>query len=309
MGAMNTIGFILGTCLLVGGSAFFTIRWSQIWRVEARKTELQKRREEIDYQASLSNRQSLAAKIKRVFSDYGWEGDVTPLLMVSGVLYLVMVSVLSIIGIQGVPRAILALPASLLIVGGISASAANKKKRLFNKQLMQALDLFAAQLKSGLSSVRAMEQTLPSLPQPLRGELAVALEKYRASAKLGDALAEVQERFPSRAMQMLVVSVRIDEERGGRMADALEQAADNVRKDFELGAEAQAELAQEKAQFYGIVFILGMFAYVTLARADENTIKSFTTMPGSAIIFIAAANALFGIFRTLRVFSKAKGEI
>ena len=306
---MNTIGFILGTCLLVGGSAFFAIRWSQIWRVEARKTELQKRREEIDYQASLSNRQSLGAKIKRVFSDYGWEGDVTPLLMVSGVLYLVMVSVLSIIGIQGVPRAILALPASLLIVGGISASAANKKKRLFNKQLMQALDLFAAQLKSGLSSVRAMEQTLPSLPQPLRGEMAIALEKYRASAKLGDALAEVQERFPSRAMQMLVVSVRIDEERGGRMADALEQAADNVRKDFELGAEAQAELAQEKAQFYGIVLILGIFSYITLIRADENTMKSFTTMPGSAIIFIAVANAVFGIFRTLRVFSKAKGEI
>lgn len=306
---MNTIGFILGTCLLVGGSAFFAIRWSQIWRVEARKTELQKRREEIDYQTSLSNRQSLGAKIKRVFSDYGWEGDVTPLLMVSGVLYLVMVSVLSIIGIQGVPRAILALPASLLIVGGISASAANKKKRLFNKQLMQALDLFAAQLKSGLSSVRAMEQTLPSLPQPLRGEMAIALEKYRASAKLGDALAEVQERFPSRAMQMLVVSVRIDEERGGRMADALEQAADNVRKDFELGAEAQAELAQEKAQFYGIVLILGIFSYITLIRADENTMKSFTTMPGSAIIFIAAANAVFGIFRTLRVFSKAKGEI
>ena len=229
--------------------------------------------------------------------------------MVSGVLYLVMVSVLSIIGIQGVPRAILALPASLLIVGGISASAANKKKRLFNKQLMQALDLFAAQLKSGLSSVRAMEQTLPSLPQPLRGEMAIALEKYRASAKLGDALAEVQERFPSRAMQMLVVSVRIDEERGGRMADALEQAADNVRKDFELGAEAQAELAQEKAQFYGIVLILGIFSYITLIRADENTMKSFTTMPGSAIIFIAAANAVFGIFRTLRVFSKAKGEI
>lgn len=306
---MNTIGFILGTCLLVGGSAFFAIRWSQLWRVEARKTELQRRREEIDYQTALSTRQSLKEKIKRVFYDYGWEGDVTPLLMVSGVLYLVMVSVLSIIGVQGAPRAVLALPASLLIVGAISASARNKKKRVFNKQLMQALDLFAAQLKSGLSSVRAMEQTLPSLPQPLRGELAGALEKYRASAKLGDALAEVQERFPSRAMQMLVVSVRIDEERGGRMADALEQAADNVRKDFELGAEAQAELSQEKAQFYGIVFILGVFTYLTLVRADENTMRAYTTMPGLAVIVIAASNALFGIFRTLRVFSKAKGDI
>lgn len=306
---MNTIGLILATCMLVGGSAFFAVRWSQLWRIEAKKTEIQRRREEIDYQTALSSRTSLKAKLKRTFADYGWQGDVTPLLMVSGILYLLMVSVLGILGVEGPPRAFLALPASLLIVGGFSASARNKKKRTFNKQLMQALDLFAAQLKSGLSSVRAMEQVLPSLPQPLRGELSGALEKYRASAKLGDALAEVQERYPSRAMQMLVVSVRIDEERGGRMADALEQAADNVRKDFELGAEAQAELSQEKAQFYGIVFILGIFVYLTLVRADENTMRAYTTMPGMAIVFLAFANAAFGVFRTLRVFSKAKGDI
>lgn len=306
---MNTIGIILATCLMVGASVFFLFRWSQLWRIESKKTEIQRRREEIDYQTARSLRTSLKTRAKGFLYEYGWEGDVTPLLMVSGILYLLMVSVLSIIGISGAPGAFFALPASLLIVGGFSASARNKKKRVFNKQLMQALDLFAAQLKSGLSSVRAMEQVLPSLPQPLRGELAGALEKYRASAKLGDALAEVQERYPSRAMQMLVVSVRIDEERGGRMADALEQAADNVRKDFELGSEAQAELSQEKAQFYGIVFILGVFVYLTLVRADENTMKAYTTMPGLAIVFTAAANAVFGIFRTLRVFSKAKGDI
>jgi len=180
---------------------------------------------------------------------------------------------------------------------------------MFNKQLMQALDLFAAQLKSGLSSVRAMEQVLPSLPQPLRGELAVALERYRTGALLGDSLAEVYDLYPSRAMQMLVVSVRIDEERGGRMADALEQAAENVRRDFELGAEAQAELAQERGQFYGIVGILGFFTYFTIGRADPAAREAYMTMPGLGVLAVAVGNAAFGIIRTLRVFAKAKGDL
>jgi Flp pilus assembly protein TadB len=110
-------------------------------------------------------------------------------------------------------------------------------------------------------------------------------------------------------MQMLVVTVRIDEERGGKMADALEQAAENVRRDFELGAEAQAELSQEKGQFYGILGILVLFAVIMIGNADPTAKAAYTSMSGFIALAVATANAVFGVVRVLRVFSKARGEI
>ena len=154
-----------------------------------------------------------------------------------------------------------------------------------------------------------MEQVLPSLPQPLRGELAVALEQHRASRSLGDALEDVNKRYPSRAMQMLVVSVRIDEERGGKLAGALEQAAENVRRDFELGAEAQAELAQEKAQFYGILMILALFVFFTLGTSEPSQKAAFTHGIGLIMMTALTVNLVFGIFRVLQTFKRARGEI
>lgn len=309
---MTTTGFtVLGfaAALLFGGAAFFFIKWAMAWRVEAKKTELEKRRERIDAEARAMSRESAGKQLRTKLASWGWEGDLPPLLLGSTMVYLLVVITLGAIGVPGFAAFAAGLPVSLLTVGLVNQASRNRRQRAFNRQLMQALDLFAAQLKGGLSAVRAMEQVLPSLPQPLRGELAVALEQHRAARPLGDALADVQKKYPSRAMQMLVVSIRIDEERGGKMANALEQAAENVRRDFELGAEAQAELSQEKAQFYGILSILGLFAFLTIGRADEAQRAAYFHGGGLFFLILMSANLGFGIFRVLRTMSKARGQM
>lgn len=300
---------ILFASVCVGAAIYYLVKASQYWRVESRKSMIEKTRERIDYESRKLDRTSLVQTIKRRASDSGWDGDSAPLVLFAAVLYLLVYVVLGVVGLKPVVGALAAFPGSIVVVWFFRASAIGKRRRAFNRQLMQALDLFAAQLKGGLSPVRAIEQVLPSLPQPLRGEFGLALEQHRAAKSLGDALSEIQVRYPSRAMQMLVVTVRIDEERGGKMADALEQAAENVRRDFELGAEAQAELSQEKSQFYGIIIILALFTFLTLGRADPTAKAAYLSPSGLAVIVVAVSNAAFGIFRVLRVFAKAKGTL
>ena len=302
-------GLALVSSLMFGGAVFFFFKWAQAWRTEAKKTELERRRERIDAETRQMLRQPFGKRIKANLASWGWEGDLAPLFLASSLVYLLVVIVLGVIGLTGVFGAILAFPVSIGAVGLINQSARSRRQRAFGKQLMQALDMFAAQLKGGLSAVRAMEQVLPSLPQPLRGELGQALEQHRASRPLGDALAEVAQRYPSRAMQMLVVAVRIDEERGGKLAGALEQAAENVRRDFELGAEAQAELAQEKAQFFGILAILGVFVVYTISSSGPTQRAAFTSGVGLISLTIVSANVAIGIFRVLNTFKRARGDI
>ena len=295
--------------LFAGAAVFYSFAASQAWRVERRKSQLEKRRDKIDRDARKIQQASLFQSIQKRAKANGWEGDLAPVVLTASVLYLTVITVLSLFGLDGVIGVVLSLPVSLLISLSIRSSIVGRRRRAFNRQLMQALDLFAAKLKGGLSPVRAIEQVLPSLPQPLRGEFSTALEQHRAAKSLGDALNDISERYPSRAMQMLVVTVRIDEERGGKMADALEQAAENVRRDFELGAEAQAELSQEKGQFYGILGILVLFAVILIGNADPTAKAAYTSASGFIALSVASGNAVFGVVRVLRVFAKARGEI
>lgn len=299
----------LTAALCAGGAIFYLVQAWSAWRVESTKTQIEKRREQIDREARKANRKTLPERIAEKARATGWEGDAAPLVLAAAGLYLAVNIVMQVLGVATGLAAFLSLPGSVLVALAFANSSRRRRQNAFNRQLMQALDLFSAQLKGGLSPVRAIEQVLPSLPQPLRGEFAGALEQHRAARSLGDALDQIRQKYPSRAMQMLVVTVRIDEERGGKMADALEQAAENVRRDFELGAEAQAELSQEKGQFYGIVAILGLFAFFTIGRADATAKEAYTSPTGLLVLGGAFANAMFGIYRVLRVFGKAKGEI
>jgi len=163
-----------------------------------------------------------------------------------------------------------------------------------------------AQLHAGSSAQLALERIVPNLPDPLRSEFDLALLRKRANMELSDAIAEVAKRYPSRAMDMLVAALRIDEQRGAKMAPALEQAASTVRQDFELRAEAEAEIAQERMQFFGIVGIIGAIVIFMFTRNSADQRDALTSPAGLTMIGAAAGNFVFGILRVLAMLQKAK---
>jgi tight adherence protein B len=296
----------LFSALFSAGAMYFAAMWLIARWELASRSDVERRRDSIA--AANRERLSFRERIKRTAGQYGWRGDLT--LLVFGLLffYVLIIAALTLVGISGWIAPIVAVPTAVLIVLWSASSNTQRRRAAFDRQLVQALDLLVSQLQSGTSAGLALERIVPNLPDPLRSEFDDALARNRASMELSEAIAEVAERYPSRAMHMLVAAIRIDEKRGAKMSAALEQAANSVRRDFELRAESEAEVAQERMQFFGIVGIVGGIAVYLLARGSVDQREALLSPTGLVLFGLAATNFVFGIIRVMRMLAKAKGE-
>lgn len=295
--------------LAAAATAFFAARWLFDIQAERSKTEIQKRREQIDFERVQAERKTFKERIVDTADTYGWEGGLTLPLAAIGFVYLVTAAGLTLLGIDGVVGIIVAVPASIALVTGAAKAAQTKRRRQFNRQLVQALELFASQLRAGAGPKRSIALVVSSLPEPLQTEMAWVVSQSDTNRSLGDALAELGQRYPSKAMRLFVAAIRIDEIQGAEIAPALEQAADTVRKEFELSSEAQAELAQSRYEFFGILGLMGFILWLLVGNADPTTKAVYTSPTGIMWLTIGAANFAFGIWRVMRILNRARGDI
>ncbi len=304
---MNVISAdIIIATLLGSGALYFAVTWATSrWETRAR-TNLERRQRQID--AAHRERVTLSARASAIAVRWGWTGDLSIPLVGLLFVYTAAAAALSVLGLSGWTAVALALPVASLVVAWVTATAAERRRNAFNRQLVQALDLLVAQLKAGSSPQLALERVVPNLPDPLRSEFDQALARRRATMNLSEAVASIAKRYPSRAMSMLVAALRIDEEgRGAKMALALEQAAATVRRDFELRSESDAEIAQERMQFFGIVGIVTTIALMLILRGSDSQREALMSPMGFSMLAVAAGNFVFGILRVLKMLEKAKG--
>ncbi len=292
--------------LAAAGAAYFAVQWLQATRELAKRSDLERRRAAIEH--ANRERVQVRTRIRAFAAKNGWSGDLTVVGIALIFLYCLVIAALSLISVSGWLAPILGLPVSAFVVAWGVSSTAHRRRTAFNSQLIQALDLLVTQLQAGTSAALALERIVPNLPDPLRTEFDQALVRKRANMELSTAVSEVADRYPSRAMAMLVAALRIDEQRGAKMAPALEQAAHTVRREFELRSESDAEVAQERMQFFAIVGIVGGIVLYSFTSSSDFQREALVSPTGLAIVGLGAANFVFGIFRVLRMLQKAKGE-
>ncbi len=292
--------------LAAAGAVFFAVQWLQVTRELAKRSDLERRRAAIEN--ANKERISIRQRAHTFAAKNGWNGDLSVIGITLIFLYCMTVAALSFVSISGWLAPLIALPVSAFAVAWAVSSTAHRRRTAFNSQLIQALDLLVTQLQSGTSAQLALERIVPNLPDPLRSEFDQALARKRANLELSAAVAEVADRYPSRAMSMLVAALRIDEQRGAKMAPALEQAANTVRREFELRSESDAEVAQERMQFFAIVGIIGGIVLYSFTNSSGFQRDALTSPTGLAIVSLGVANFVFGVLRVMRMLQKAKGE-
>jgi tight adherence protein B len=303
---MINSSFVL-VALAAAMSVYFGVAWYGALAAERAKTEVQKRQERILYESHRIKRLPWQKRLAARTAKYGWPGPVAPLAWGVTLVYLIIAVALTLLGLGGLAGGIAALPVSIGVGLMVASSQRAKRQRIFQTQLVAAFDQFAGQLRTASSPAKAFDLVVPGLPEPLRSELTAALDQHRAAKPLSEAMEEVAERYPSRAMHLFVSALRIDESRGGRLAPALEQASEILRREFELVAESNAEIAQERMQFFGVVGIVSFIALSSVMRGGEEASAAFTSWVGAIVLTVFVANFAFGIFRVLRIFSKVKG--
>jgi tight adherence protein B len=144
-----------------------------------------------------------------------------------------------------------------------------RRRKLFEKQLGQALPQISSILHAGHSFERALEALVRSHPNPLAQELQMVLKEVRLGSGLDEALESLLVRFPSKDLEVVTRAVGISRRVGSNLAESFDRVAEMIRGRNALRDKLQALTAQGKVQAWvAISMPIGMSFVLRFVSPD-----------------------------------------
>lgn len=125
-----------------------------------------------------------------------------------------------------------------------------KQHRLqkFDKQLPDMLLSLSSALRAGSGVQNALKLLVQESPPPLSQELGLLIREQRIGLSFEQALENLCQRMPSESCQLLVSSLKIAQQTGGNLADALERIGATLRSSLQIQGRIKALTSQGKMQ-------------------------------------------------------------
>lgn len=139
--------------------------------------------------------------------------------------------------------------------------AASRRKAM-EKQFPIALDIFVRALRSGHPVASAIDLLTQEMEDPIGSEFGLVSDEVTYGADLTDALDAMAERWQLEDMRMFIVSLSVQRETGGNLAEILENLALVIRERASMLMKVRA-LSSEGRMTGWMLTILPIFAFVT----------------------------------------------
>ena len=304
---MQTL-FTLLAAVAVGGAAFFLVHWLSSSRRLRTMTYVERTNATVEEARRLQDRKPLGERVTAYLASLGYRGEVTTVAVGGGLLYLAVLVGLFLAGITGPVAPIAAVPLTFGAAFLVTVTIGTRRRRVFNYQLKQLFELLRSQLEAGFGTFRALEMITPTLPDPLRSEFEKALRAARADRDLIGHLSAVRENYPSKAFDLFIAALEIDDIQGGSLSSTLDKASAMLDQEFRLAQRAQTELAQSKQTFYVVLGVIAFLIFVQVFNADPETQEAYRSLLGITVLAAAFGNAVFGVFRVMRTLRSARGD-
>jgi tight adherence protein B len=142
-----------------------------------------------------------------------------------------------------------------------------KKQRMakFEKQLPEALGLIARSLRAGHAFTSGMKLAAGEFPDPLGPEFEETLDTINFGQSVPEALKNLTRRVDCPDLNFFVVSVILQRETGGNLAEIIEGLAHLMRERFKFRGKVRVLSAEGRLSaviLYVIPFVLGTFLFV-----------------------------------------------
>jgi tight adherence protein B len=139
----------------------------------------------------------------------------------------------------------------------------------FSEQLPAALELMARALRSGHALSSAMEMVSEELEEPIRGEFRAAVDEMKLGLTVNEALNNMCSRVPSMDLKFFAVSVIIQRETGGNIAEILDRIGILIRERVQF--KRQVDTLTAEGRLSGVILIslpAFMFIYIYIVNND-----------------------------------------
>lgn len=160
---------------------------------------------------------------------------------------------------------LLGLGVGVLIGAGIPhfmvGRAINKRKKNFVSKFPDALELLVRGLRSGLPITETLSVVASELPGPVGEEFKLVTDRIKVGRTMEEALQETANRLDMAEFSFFCITLAIQRETGGNLAETLANLADVLRKRAQMKLKISAMSSESKASAY----IVGSLPFIVFA--------------------------------------------
>lgn len=155
---------------------------------------------------------------------------------------------------------------------------AQRRRRKMQEQFPVALDIFVRALRSGHPIASAIDLLTQEMEDPIGSEFGLISDEVAYGAELTDALEDMAERWDLEDIRMFVVSLSVQNETGGNLAEILENLSNVIRERATLYLKVRA-LSSEGRMTGWLLTGLPIFTFVSLFSMNPEFYLSVASDP------------------------------
>lgn len=301
MGTINVLKTFTALCLF--GAIFYLGEWARSWFKVRNMSYVDRANLQRETEVRNERRYLKKSVLRKTIEDMGYFNDNASLIIGFLFLYIGISAVTSILLSNQSLSLLGSLPLTFVVIVSFKSYVVRRRREKATKQILQVLRQVITYLESGNPPVTAFNKAASLTDNPLRDDLYECLNSIVGNIGLGEAMRPLLIKYPSAASRLMVAALEINDIQGSQLVPTLRQAENSAKKQSELAAEAVAEISQAKGEFIGVSVVIGLIA---LSLLSSTTQAAYSGLGTFIILILGVANYVVGVWRTLRVFNKAK---
>jgi tight adherence protein B len=172
----------------------------------------------------------------------------------------------------------------------------SKKRKDFQEQLPDNLDVLAGAMRTGHSTMGALSVMVDSADEPSKSELRRVLQDEQLGVPLDDALMVMARRMASEDAEQIALVMRLQREAGGNTAEVLDRVAEVIRGRMELRRLVDVLTAQARISRW-ILTGLPIFVLLSLMFTGGDFLDPMlNSLVGRIALVFAAIMVMIGSF-------------
>lgn len=172
--------------------------------------------------------------------------------------------------------------------------AKNQRMAKFERQLPDALDLIARSLRAGHAFSGALQMVAQEFSDPVGPEFAKTFAEINFGISVPDALKNLTQRIDCQDLKFFAISVIIQRESGGNLAEILESIGSLIRERFKLRGRIATLAAEGKLSAIILIALPFLVAGLIFMMNREYLSLLFEESIGRIMMVLAVVGMLIG---------------
>lgn len=164
-----------------------------------------------------------------------------------------------------------------------------KRREVLEEQTGDVMTALSAAVKSGMTLEESIAEIATSMRPPVSQEFTLIKERIDAGQTIVSALRAADRRLQAPRLSLILQSIIVSQERGGRLASLMERLSEAMREIQRVEERIKTETSGLKLSSTIMVFIPFVICGLLYLAEPAQVTMLFTTMIGNVILVVAIA--------------------